>query len=177
MRQWRHVMSLKRAGRGHNPAGIEATSPGSLVVECAACPHPGRNLPDGWETTTRNAMLVCIVLCHVIVTDSYFTRYLYALYLSMEANFRLPLKNRHLRDIELAPGWSFFVEESAFQAVIAESGERNEGSTCQVKHDAIVRANVHNKDGYIASGLGAVMCARHIFVRRNGIADLQKGEK
>ncbi|KAG1739812.1 uncharacterized protein EDB91DRAFT_1248571 [Suillus paluster] len=129
MRQWQHVMSLKRAGHGHDPAGIEATSAGSLVIECAACPHPGRNLPDGWETTTRNSM------------------YLYTLYLSMDTNFQLPLKNHHLRDIELAPGWSFFVEESAFQAVIAESGERNKGSTCQVKHDPIVRANVHNKDG------------------------------
>ncbi|KAG2139354.1 hypothetical protein DEU56DRAFT_912194 [Suillus clintonianus] len=102
MRQWHHIMSLKQAGHGHNPARIKATSAGSL---------------------------------------------------------------------------SFFVEESAFQAVIAESGECNEGSTCQVEHDAIVHANVHNKDGYITSGLGAVMCARHILVRCNGIADLQKGEK
>jgi hypothetical protein len=42
-------MALKRAGRAHDPAGIEATSNGGLMVECPACPHPGRNLPDGWE--------------------------------------------------------------------------------------------------------------------------------
>ncbi|KAG1778659.1 hypothetical protein EV702DRAFT_1219217 [Suillus placidus] len=111
MHQWRHVMALKRAGCGNDPAGIEATGAGSLVVECAACPHPGHNLPDGWETTTHNAM------------------------------------------------------------------EHNKGSTCQVEHDAIVCANVRNKKGYITSGLGAVMCARHILVWCNGIADLQKGEK
>jgi hypothetical protein len=42
-------MTLKRGGRGHDPAGIDATSNGELMVECPACPHPGKNLPDGWE--------------------------------------------------------------------------------------------------------------------------------
>jgi hypothetical protein len=42
-------MAFKRAGRGHEPGGIDATSKGELTVECPACPHPGRNLPDGWE--------------------------------------------------------------------------------------------------------------------------------
>ena len=40
---------LKRSGRGHDPAGIDATQEGECAVECAACPHPGRNLPDGWD--------------------------------------------------------------------------------------------------------------------------------
>lgn len=47
-RIWRNLMVLKRAGRGHDPEGIGGTSPGSLTVECPACPHPGRNLPDDW---------------------------------------------------------------------------------------------------------------------------------
>ena len=42
-------MTLKRAGRGHDPAGVQNTPPGSLTVECPACPHPGRNLPDNWD--------------------------------------------------------------------------------------------------------------------------------
>jgi len=42
-------MSLKRAGRGHDPEGIGNTPPGSLTVECPACPHPGRNLPGNWR--------------------------------------------------------------------------------------------------------------------------------
>ena len=48
-RMWRNLMALKRAGRGHDPGGIDATSNGELTIECPACPHPGRNLPDGWE--------------------------------------------------------------------------------------------------------------------------------
>lgn len=42
-------MALKRAGRGQGPAGVEGTSQGELAVECPACPHPGRNLPDNWQ--------------------------------------------------------------------------------------------------------------------------------
>jgi hypothetical protein len=41
---------VKRAGRGHDPAGVDATQPGQCAVECPACPHPGRNLPEGWES-------------------------------------------------------------------------------------------------------------------------------
>jgi hypothetical protein len=51
IRIWRHLKLLKRAGRGHDPAGISATEPGQLAVECPACPHPNRNLPIDWEKT------------------------------------------------------------------------------------------------------------------------------
>ncbi|EDR11733.1 uncharacterized protein LACBIDRAFT_314283 [Laccaria bicolor S238N-H82] len=38
---WRNLMVLKHAGCGHDPAGVDSTLPGSLTVECPACPHPG----------------------------------------------------------------------------------------------------------------------------------------
>jgi hypothetical protein len=40
---------LKRAGRGQDPVGAGATAQGELAVECPACPHPGRNLPNDWQ--------------------------------------------------------------------------------------------------------------------------------
>jgi hypothetical protein len=49
IRIWRHLKLLKRAGRGHDPAGISATKPGQLAIECPACSHPNRNLPIDWE--------------------------------------------------------------------------------------------------------------------------------
>ena len=42
-------MMLKRAGCGHDPEGIGNTPPGSLTVECPACPHLGQNLPENWR--------------------------------------------------------------------------------------------------------------------------------
>jgi hypothetical protein len=61
MRIWRHLKMLLRAARAHDPAGAEATAEGELVVECPACPHPGRNLPVGWENAPLEVRYVdCI---------------------------------------------------------------------------------------------------------------------
>jgi hypothetical protein len=40
---------LKRAGRGNDPTGVVGTQEGELTVECPACPHPNKNLPNNWE--------------------------------------------------------------------------------------------------------------------------------
>ena len=29
--------------------GIDSIPDGGFALECPACPHPGRNLPDNWE--------------------------------------------------------------------------------------------------------------------------------
>jgi len=47
--QWRHLKMLERGGRGHDLMGIEGTQSGELTVLCPLCPHPGINLPEGWE--------------------------------------------------------------------------------------------------------------------------------
>ena len=49
MRLWRHLTLLKRFGRAHDPTGAAGTSHGELAVECPACPHPEKNLPNDWE--------------------------------------------------------------------------------------------------------------------------------
>lgn len=49
VREYRHLKMLKRAGRGHDPAGVAATKAGGCAVLCPACPQPGLNLQDGWE--------------------------------------------------------------------------------------------------------------------------------
>lgn len=50
LREWRHIKMCKRAGRGHSLSGIGGTEAGGLSVQCRACPLPGVNLPDGWES-------------------------------------------------------------------------------------------------------------------------------
>ncbi len=49
-RVWRHLKNLKHAGRGHDPGGVDTTAEGELTLECPACPHPGKNIPDNWES-------------------------------------------------------------------------------------------------------------------------------
>jgi hypothetical protein len=112
-------MALKRAGRGHDPAGVANTPTGSVAVECPACPHPGRNLPKGWELA-KSLLYVFGIFSYTLVTHvTVFFRYLYILYVSVDANFKLKGKERGLKDIDLLPGWGTYVDEPAYQAFLS----------------------------------------------------------
>lgn len=49
-------------------------------------------------------------------------RYLYALFVAMDANFRLKHKNRKLPDVDLAPGWAYYVEENGYKEYVKARG-------------------------------------------------------
>ncbi|KAJ7065999.1 hypothetical protein B0H15DRAFT_737613, partial [Mycena belliarum] len=61
VREYRHLQMVKRAGRASDPVGvlkpgsakmvygIEATRPGECAIDCRACPHPDKNLEEGWQ--------------------------------------------------------------------------------------------------------------------------------
>lgn len=51
----------------------------------------------------------------VLIDDLFIVRFLYTLFLAVDANFKLKGKARGLKDIELMPGWAFCVEETAYQ--------------------------------------------------------------
>jgi hypothetical protein len=55
-------------------------------------------------------------------------RFLYILYVSVDANFKLKGKDRSLEDVELMPGWGPFVEESAYQSFISNYVDQPEVS-------------------------------------------------
>lgn len=46
-------------------------------------------------------------------------RFLYTLYIAIDGNFKLKGKQRHLKDVELMPGWGAYVPEQEYQAHIA----------------------------------------------------------
>ena len=46
------------------------------------------------------------------------TRWIYTQFLAIDGNFRLWMKDRGIRDIELSPGWSFYVDNSHYNAVL-----------------------------------------------------------
>ncbi|KAG1839003.1 hypothetical protein C8R48DRAFT_751508 [Suillus tomentosus] len=159
--QWRHLRQLRRGGRGHDPGGVTETKAGELVVLCPACPHPGKNLPSGWENSPPE------------------TRWLYALFIAIDANFRLKRKvvSSDQVDPGLNAGWAYFVEEHAYKSYLSErTNERQERSTC-VSHNAVNMADTKSSRGLAATGIGTVDCARHEFKLPNGVGDLQKGER
>ncbi|PPQ76961.1 hypothetical protein CVT24_009371 [Panaeolus cyanescens] len=157
-RLWRNIMALKRAGRGHDPSGVQGTAQGELAPECPACPHPGKNLPDDWMTA--GAFL-----------------FLYTLFIAIDANFKLKAKDRKLDDIETMEGQSLFVNETEYQKFLSTYVEQKEINTCESEHNAIVKASTSATPGYAISGKGMVMCSRHLLIRKNGVGDLQKGER
>ncbi len=61
IREYRDIKSLKRAGRGHDERGCSGTTRGECAVLCPACPQPGRNLSDGWQTRPEQERYVPLV--------------------------------------------------------------------------------------------------------------------
>ncbi|KAF7974583.1 hypothetical protein HWV62_11966, partial [Athelia sp. TMB] len=161
IREWRHIKLLKRAGRGHQPEGPgpESAHQGDCAVVCPACPHPGRNLPENWREATD-------------------TRWLYALFLAIDANFRLKRKDvsSDAADPSLNRGRAYFVEETRYKAHLAKYGDQVETTSDCVNHDALKSANKYEA-GLAATGAGTVDCARHNMKRPHAVGDLQAGER
>ncbi|KAK6988861.1 hypothetical protein R3P38DRAFT_3228156 [Favolaschia claudopus] len=150
-RQWRHLCMLKRAGRGHDAAGVEATKPGECALLCPACPQPGKNLPPNWQAVSKEK------------------RFLYALYLALDANFRMRRKkvSSEADDPSLvAPYYKYLADNWK---------NRQEHSTC-VAHDAVDKPDRESR-GTACSGIATVDCARHNMKRPNAVGDLQLGER
>ncbi|KAF7344274.1 CxC2 domain-containing protein [Mycena venus] len=159
-RQWAFLMRLKRAGRGHDPAGVDATCLGQCAVNCWACPHDGKNLPPDWRT----------------VDPKY--QFLYMLLIAIDANFRL--KNRiranELEDPPLGPGWGYWVEPKGYQEHVRHYVTETDISTC-IAFAALLQKDTRMTTGLRVSGVGGCVCARHECMRPNGLGDLQKGER
>ncbi|KAN0105342.1 hypothetical protein V8E52_011131 [Russula decolorans] len=160
VRLWRHLKLLKRSGRGHDPAGANGTQPGQCAVECPACPHPNRNIPPDW----------------INAPDS--RRWLYSLNLTIDANFRLKNKARGIEnDSPLGDGWGHWVPNKPYQEYIQKHGYEKEPNLCDSELHAVDHANTRVSQGYTTTGVGGVVCARHGLVRKNGMGNLQKGER
>ncbi|KAG1837469.1 hypothetical protein C8R48DRAFT_751632 [Suillus tomentosus] len=162
VREWRHLKMLKRAGRGHDPGGVKSTQHGECAVLCPACPHPHKNLPDNWETVPKPKW------------------WLYALFLAIDANFRLKRRmvSKDSIDAGLSRGWAYFVDETEYKSYIHAHGSTPQevSNTCS-SHNAVNMANTKALQGLAATGVGTIDCARHNMKLPNGVGDLQKGER
>ncbi|KAJ7468406.1 hypothetical protein B0H11DRAFT_1732318 [Mycena galericulata] len=161
-REYRHLMLLKRGGRAPSYAtgGPAATGRGELAIQCPACPRPGVNLPEGWEDASPE------------------DRFLYTLFLALDACFRLKrrLVSSELKDPDLGPGWAYMVETEPYRAYLRGVTDQKEMNTCSGLA-ALDYANTKFSRGYSTTGVGMGVCARHEFVQANGVGDLQKGER
>ncbi|KAJ6505093.1 hypothetical protein C8R45DRAFT_817502 [Mycena sanguinolenta] len=165
-REWRNLQMLKRSGRAHIPGGVQNIEAGACALLCPACPQPGKNLPvDGdWKSVP------------------FVKRFLYALFLAIDANFRMKRKQVSSEEVDpgLNNGAAFFSEVSTYMAHVREHWDYEQESLLRksrcVSHDAVNQPDRDSR-GTASSGIGTVDCARHNMKRPNGVGDLQKGER
>ncbi|KAG6809044.1 hypothetical protein H0H92_001819, partial [Tricholoma furcatifolium] len=108
--EWHHLKMTKRASRGHDVAGISGTKKGELAVPCCACPQPGINLPPGWDKAP------------------FTVSWIYQLFLSQDANFRLKnrLRSSEEKDPSLSLGWAYFVSTDEYLEHLAKYVDEDE---------------------------------------------------
>ena len=123
-------------------------------------------------------------------------RWLYSQILAEDANFKQKARARSniTKDPPLGPGWGTFVENEAYIQHIATVPNKTEVlhtvifklsyqlmQDMQISHcvgfAAMWNANSKKSEGLRATGIGAVICARHAVYMPNGMGDLQKGEQ
>ncbi|KAM6490840.1 hypothetical protein JOM56_013709 [Amanita muscaria] len=134
---------MKRAGRRHDDSG--AKKEGLCAILCPACPQPGINLPVNWENAPDD------------------TAWLYTLFLTLDANFRMSRKkvSNEEHDPCLTQNWGYFVDNSDYQDHLKTyGGQRQAPSTC-VSHNAVNSADTKDARGLLITGIGTVDCARH----------------
>ncbi|KAJ7164587.1 hypothetical protein C8R43DRAFT_1122464 [Mycena crocata] len=165
VRQYRMMEMLKKAGRGNADSGIGGTKQGELGSRCRACPEPGWNLPEGWDEINWDEM----------DEDQ---RYKYFLELAQDANFKLINRNvsTEERDPVVDDGLGFFSNRKEYSEYIRQHVDDEEISSCS-GFQAMFLANAKRVKGLRVTGVGGVTCARHNMWRRNGIGDLQLGER
>ncbi|KAJ8518864.1 hypothetical protein ONZ45_g4098 [Pleurotus djamor] len=160
IRQYRHLRMLKRAGRAHVKDGVAKTGKGELALRCLACARPGVNLPADWWKVDP-AM-----------------RFLYMVFVSLDANFRL--KNRLRKSDKIDPGLhtglAYFVPPKSYNEHVLKHATEADISTCS-SFGAMAHADSKSTTGLRYTGVGMCVCLRHEMVQPLGVGDLQKGER
>ncbi|KAL0572904.1 hypothetical protein V5O48_009073, partial [Marasmius crinis-equi] len=177
IRQWRHIKLLIRAGKGQRDASeVESAPESALTLKCPSCPHPGINLPPGWEKVARGENGQVISAGHV--QDKLI--YLYRLCLCLDANFRLKEQtvSSHSRDPALCDGQGYFVGRKDYEHWVEENKTRedveDEVSNC-VPLAALTKQTTKFSKGLRYTGVAGVVCGRSDMIVK--VANLNKGER
>ena len=113
------------------------------------------------------------------MTNCLFLRYLHALNIGLDANFRLKRKavSSNVADPGLSQGFSYFVSDQPFREYLEPRANEKEPKSSCSRHDAVNLADMRPGLGYAASGVGTVECTRHNMKRPSAVGDLQLGER
>ncbi|CAK5267151.1 unnamed protein product [Mycena citricolor] len=107
-----------------------------------------------------------------------YIRFLYALFLALDANFRLRRKDvsSEAKDPGLSKGYAFYCEVVQYMEHVKTHWRQTQDRSQCVAHDAVDKPDREAR-GTASSGVCTVDCARHNMKRTNGVGDLQLGER
>ena len=116
--QWRHLKLLKWGGRGHDQSSALGMKLGEMAVICPSCPHPGINLLEGWEDTPIAMQYIVQNLSRDRYT--YLLRFLYMMFVAIDANFRLKnqLVSNYSQDPGLGIGWPYMLPRAEYESYV-----------------------------------------------------------
>ncbi|KAF7298474.1 CxC2 domain-containing protein [Mycena kentingensis (nom. inval.)] len=149
-RQYRHLLLLKRRGRGHTAKPIVATRSGELAIWCAACPHPGINLPDNW------------------MDASPWDQCLYIQFIAMDACFRL--KRRLI-------GSDIRIWDSARAGLTWSNGNHTGNISPALAWPPSITQTQNLREAIAQPALEPVSVLDTSLCSRTGVGDLQRGER
>ncbi|KAK0483059.1 hypothetical protein EDD18DRAFT_1084378, partial [Armillaria luteobubalina] len=150
IREWRHLKLLK-----------PILQSGTLVVQCPACPWPGLNMPEGWQSDPENP---CV----------------HTFFLAINANFCLVQfhASNGQKDPSLNQGAAFLIEQEVFHRHITKYGHRlpHDLSNCS-QHNTVKSVTRHQGQGLATSGTVTVDCAWHNCKNPSSVPILDVGEE
>ncbi|KAF9780498.1 hypothetical protein BJ322DRAFT_1011908, partial [Thelephora terrestris] len=114
---WVDLRRVHRGGGAHIDGRFNALAPGSLAIDCPACPHPGKNL-------VTNSVDQWVHLWPMRAS------WVNTLYLSMDANFKLKQKERGFSDPPLSNGLAYMISDAILKTHLAECASK--GLTSEV---------------------------------------------
>ncbi|KAK0435013.1 hypothetical protein EV421DRAFT_1740461 [Armillaria borealis] len=176
--EWRHLKLLKwkldKSPRDFKdtPPGELSIPVGSLAVECPACPWPGINLDEGWETDPQDPVFYNKLMISL--------RWKYMLYVAIDANFQLVhfVVSNASQDPSLINGAGFVVAQEEFRRHVAEYGKciPFDPSDC-CDHQAVKLTTSKHGVGLATSSVATVDCAHHDSKGPVAVTILDHGEE
>lgn len=122
-RQWRDLMNRMEQGLGHQSE--ESAPDGSMAIFCPACPQPGVNLPDDWNTRYQAYVTSPDSSCTAPINKSSSHRNELVRTFIMDGNFSAE-HMRHRsgeRDVALSAGMAFMANPESYKAHLRSGRE------------------------------------------------------
>ncbi|KAK7678294.1 hypothetical protein QCA50_018642 [Cerrena zonata] len=154
-REWRNLKARQRAGYAYS--STDAIPAGGLALFCPACPQPGVNLPDDWQSDPDRKKYMRTLLA--------------------DGNF----KQDHLRmkydsdDVPLSDGHGYMVTRAPFEEYLASTSDPVTLEPSCHEHRAVTQQNQSHAHLDV-TGIGAIACGRHGCFYPHSVVNFRKGE-